>query len=1062
MKFANLLQAWAALAFLLLVSSFTVLGAPSSHIREEVTASYFPNGTMDGGVGSIGYIEVDVVNTADVLQSIVLELSTTTGTNLLSTTARKNVAASPRTGDRTRIYVNTTDGPQSLVYNITDPDIAAIIRLRLDYQNTLGGTDIHSGGMNTFWFNLTMNTTKDIYNVITNLRFSKDTLGLNDSMNIRNPSSSSGMTQRIDSDWDGFYDEVRWTGDLYAGSSVYFTFLGDITPDVNFDESQMMVDLDSEAQSTATASQDQTLTGITFVDRFSRGPIRQGVEILQTGTWNVRGFIKNIASGLDYIVHSWEMYRIGDPNPVASSSTSTYLNPNDQFQTTWYNTGTSAKQDYYASSFDWEVVWGASQYSGITDSRIYLPTLYEIDAFADKTVNLLTNTQSGRTVSVTDLLRHLGHLNTNVNDVNLMSRIPGSSTTGDGAAWSITSVQVTYSNSTGQYDITPYASVAVQNANPGQEGFVMVNITDLQSILGHTMGQNDDILLSYSLAGPYRPTTQDYVFSVQGVLITESGTPVTRNANRTLTIPGVYIPPPPGGPVGPVYPPPSLYATIEKELSDFRFITPEYVEINVTARVIDTGDKGIKDIKIMVYIPYDGSLDTSEVYLSVFHSSSGYLEQWLKDRDFTVTSGGVKTIGDQKYTEYVIEKKKTGLPYEETLILFNNDKVKVSYRARIPVGTNYILTRIFGYNYYEDKLIFEDIYTPVRREGAVSRFEITEGSWNQDKAIVGKPVVWKKEMVIYNPNNITVEEMIPVNVFKDVISVYLLEYGDGAPKRTRLKLKTEGNEAYADWIAKLASFETRIYAIEVTTPPVLETKEVLDVLESDEKTVKFSLNITLVNFALEDYYNVSFFLQIPRKDIISIRDDGSTVEFIDSGDGIEILLDSVKSNETRFLYIIYEQTPPVIITTLENLKYGCVDSVRGYVFIIPSERERGAYLEMEVIGPDPYLKTVHADLKVIGNMREFEEKRVPISFDSSSLGSGRYIIYTKFKRDFSTILYHQRDFVIDCPEREMIRISWVVFAVIAAAVIILLVFRTYRKKTYKKEIRELKKKIKGI
>jgi len=142
------------LVFLLMTLPLSVHAAPSSYIREEVTANYFANGTMDGSVSTIGYIEVDVENQADVLQMLRLELSNTTGTNLQSNMSYKNVAASPYTSDRTRIYVNTTADSQSIVYNITDPNIAAIIQLRLDYQNSLGGTEIYSGGTNTFTFNL--------------------------------------------------------------------------------------------------------------------------------------------------------------------------------------------------------------------------------------------------------------------------------------------------------------------------------------------------------------------------------------------------------------------------------------------------------------------------------------------------------------------------------------------------------------------------------------------------------------------------------------------------------------------------------------------------------------------------------------------------------------------------------------------------------------------------------------------------------------------------------------------------------------------------------------------
>ncbi len=1037
--------------------------APSSHITEEIVAGYYCNGSLRGVPSATGYVEVDVQDQTDVLQSVSLELSSTSGTNLGSSAARKNVAASPYPGDKTRMFLNTSGDPQDISYAITDYGSVPLIELKLDYVNSMGGSDLHSGGTNTFSFNLSLNSTADASGVVMNLRFARDTLGSSDSFELRDAHSDQGSAQVMDSDWDGTYDMVRWQGSLSAGVPVLVSFQGETIPGANFDEGLMMVDLDSGVQSTAASSMDHTLTGITFTDRSSRGPVRQGIEMVHQNVWLVRGFMKNVAYSLDYIVHGWDIYRIGSGVPLISSSQEEYLDPGDHIYTDWYDTGQSSKQDYYSSAFDWEVVWGTSQYSGLTESRIYLPVLYEMDSFTDKTVLLGSNSQSGRTVSVTDTIRHLGHLSLGVNGVGIISRLPGSSLTGAGTSWNPSNVRIVYSNATGQYDITSQANITTQGATPGSDGFVMVNITGLSSVLGHGMEQNDDIILSYDVSGPACQTTQQYSFSVQGTLITESGTPDTAEANQTLQISGVYVPSAPGAPGGPAYVAPQPFASIEKESSDFRFITSEYVEINVTGTVVDTGEKGIKDVKSMVYIPLGGSLDTDEVTLRIYRSSTGRWEEWERDVDFILESRRTTTIGETGYREYLIEKKGTGVPYEETLDLYDGDRIGIGFRAKIPVGTSYILTRIFGYNYYEDKLIFEDVYTPLRREGVVSRLEIMEEEWVQESILVGSPVIWRKEIVVYNPNNFTVEELVSTEIFKDVISAYLVGYGDGTPERTRLKLKSGDGDAYTEWIAEMDGFETRIYAIEITTPPVLETKEILDVLESNETMVRFFLNITMVNFALEDYRNVSLKLSISPDKITSVRDEkGDMVWFTDTGEGIEINLEQFPSQSTRMIYITYEEKPPVMVTTLESLKYRCPDSVTGRVFIVPGESGKGAYLEMEIMGPEPSLRTVHADIVSLGELTEFQEERVPISFSASSLGSGRYVIYTKFKKDFGTILYHQRDFVIDCPEREIISISWLVFLAIAIAIIAFLVFRIYRKKTYRREIRELKKRIKGI
>ena len=526
--------------FLWLVLVFgccSVLAAPVSYINENVEAVYFWNGTLDGNISRTGSVEVSVGNTQDVMQYLLLELSGTSGTNLQNTTAYNDVAASPNPGDRTRMYVNTTKDMKDLSYEITNSSLAPVIGICMDYRNSAGGRDIYAGGTNVFLFNLTLNTTKNVSNVSLVFQAARDTMGVNDSMGFFSPSADSGHVQTVDTDSDGIYDRILWNGDLSEGTDVVLSFRGSTLPGSSFDESYMYVDLDSEETVASSSASGQTFTGISFVDRFSRGPVRQGIEMAESDYWYVRGFIRNMANGLDYVVHGWELYKIGESYPVANSSDAVYLEPEETMYTDWVNTAQEEKA-YYSSAFDWEVTWGGSGYSSTTQSSMHMPTLYEIDAWADKTAVLDSNGQGGRTVSITDTIRHLGYSGLLVDRVEIDSAVPHLSQSGTRTSWSVSNVTVYYSNTSGLFDVTDIVNITTRGSDPDEDGFVRVNASGLVAALGG-LKQNEDIILAYQISSSAHRSNQVYAFLLSGTITTSSGTPVTRTADVNLTIPGV-------------------------------------------------------------------------------------------------------------------------------------------------------------------------------------------------------------------------------------------------------------------------------------------------------------------------------------------------------------------------------------------------------------------------------------------------------------------------------------------------------------------------------------------
>ncbi|MBN2042946.1 MAG: hypothetical protein JW754_04025 [Candidatus Aenigmarchaeota archaeon] len=1039
-----------------------VFSAPVSYITERVDADFYPNGTLRDNVSSYGYIEVYVGNNVDVMQQVEMTLSSISNTNILSNTARKNVAASPSGSQRTRINVNTTESDQSIEYSITNSSVIPLITLMTEVDNVDGGNDLHANDTNVMRFRIHVNTTLPLDDTSIVFQFALNTFDVNDATSIYGLQYSQGSANLRDTDFDGMYDRLEWAIDTVPGVEYVITFYGNMTPDVNFNSNFLSLDFDSLNGLTGSHIYDMTMSGITFSDRFSRGPIRQGIEIVNRTTWAARGTMKNVASGLDYIVHGWEFYKMGDLLPLISSSVPVILTPGQETKTDLYDTGSTKLNDYFSSAFDWEVIWGGSIYMQYSDSRTDFPFIYAIDVWGDKTINLVSNTVSGTSVNASDTARHIGHSALSVRTVNITTVIPYMSQNGTRADWTVSGVTVTYVNGSGSYDLTGEADVQTQNA-VGSDGFVRMGI-DVENALGRGMRQNDDIVLSYNLNRPSDYYTRRYVFNTTYVLETMSGTPVTRTRQENLTVPGVGVPPivPPGAPGGAGGITPGVeyekyYAEIVKESSSIRFISDDYVEINVTDVVVDSGDKGIKDVKIAVYVPKGGVIEETEFFLYIYDKSEGIWYDLKKDKDFILTYNGLKTVEGKEYVEYLVEKKSEGI-YKESFLLKDGDKVKVNYKTTIPHGTSYILTRVFGYNYYEDSLMFEDYYTPIRREINIINLKVTESEWVPGKVVVGEPVKWTKRFGVYNPNNVSVSELIFTNVFPDTMTANLVGYGDSNVSKGSLRLRME-NTTYVNWVARVEALVTKEYLIEITTPPVLKIVEMLDVLETGEAIVVFQMSNSLKNFAQEDYSDISMFIPISNKKILNISDN---LEIIGDDSGSYVMIPLIKSGETIRFYLQYQESPPVMATSLNALEYTCTDFANITVFVIPSETMLNSYLEFEVIGPEPSLKTKFADVVKIGRANKFQEVKVPISVDVFSMPSGKYFTYAKFREGFSTLLSDQKEFSVNCEDVTEISISWVIVLVICIVMVLYVVKRIHRKRTHISEIKDLRKKLEDL
>jgi hypothetical protein len=1056
--------------FFAMLSIPPAFSAPTTYIRERSEAFYYTNGSPVNAPAGTGYIEVDSGSTQDVLLYVRAELSGTENTSLVSNVAYRNAAGSRTVGETTRLYVNTTDSASDLQYRINQ-SVLKIIRLKMDYRNLDGGRDLHANGSNIMEFNVTMSSNATLGPTRLVFQAARNTYGVNDAMNIFY--SEPAADPFIDTDSDGFYDRLEWLVSISQDVNYTIRFLCNMTPDVNFGTNYMYIDPDSINGVNATFATSQLMSGLTAPNMFSRGPVRQGMEMVnRSGRWFVRGFIMNTANDLSYALINWSLYDITTPggkdrsDSVLANTESISMPPGDVQYTGFWNTSGSKQEVYYSAAFEWHVQWGDVGFFQESRSSMDLPYIYAIDVWPDKAAAI--NSSSGGLVSVriTDRATHMGHSSMGAERAEIRSFIPYQDVNGSFTnSWFPSNITVYYTNNSGEYNITQGAQITAMGSGPGN-GYVLVEFSNLSSVLGRPMGQNEEIKVSYSLTGSMDAYARTYRFSVDTTLYTESGTPVTRTAEYNLTVPGTGLPPvippgviPPGGAGMPVIVAEEYYASIVKEESDIFFVSDDFVAINVTYGIFDSGTRGVKDVKIAVYIPAGGEMDEADLVLSIYHKESGTWENMKNKADFTVKRRMAVKIGNKEYVEYIIEKKvdESGI-YGKTLDLKNGDKIKVGYKTKIPPGSNYILTRAFGYNYYRNMIMFEDLYTPVRRDILIENFRTTEDEWRMKEAVVGYPVTWVKRFHIYNPNNMTVSQMTTTRVFPDTMSANIQEYRDSGVARKPLELKS-GNFTYVNWVAEVCGLCDVEYDIEASTPPVAKTEENMDVLETNETTVIFGMNITIRNMAVESYANVTLNIPINKSKIIYV---GDGLKLTENGNGVSMTIPGMTRGETRQIFLKYREIPPIMVTSLNALEYSCADQANITVFVIPAETHYNSYLEFEMIGPYPSLKTSYADIIGIGETKKFSEVRIPITVKIFDMPTGKYMTYTKFRDGFTTILRDQREFTVECEKPASWALSWVIIAIGCSGIISFLLVRVYRKRNYSREMDDIKRKLKDL
>lgn len=522
-----------------------------------------------------------------------------------------------------------------------------------------------------------------------------------------------------------------------------------------------------------------------------------------------------------------------------------------------------------------------------------------------------------------------------------------------------------------------------------------------------------------------------YYFGLNTVAVTESGTPVAKNLSEDITVPGIKKDDgggSGGGGGSGETPEKKEILEILKIDSSTEFITNSMVENEISFRVIDTGSKGARDVALFLYLPEKSSLEESSV--SVYLLINGT----EKRLEIELEKTGVKSIGNKNYTEYIITKKTEAM---EKFILYNNDILKIKYRMNLLLGTNELITRLYTHDYYEDRQIFEDHITKVRREyGQLNNLIIKESEWENKKIIVGQPVEWIKTIEIYNPNEVKIKDIYTTNVFPDRLNVKVMESGN----RNAKKINIENEEKTTiDFFVDADGKERLIYFISATTGPVVEAMRNIEILEIKNNSVKVELNITLKNFAGYDYKEI--FFEFPAGNIIECN-------YNFSGADNEIKIHEIKAHETKILYILYEEIPPVLRMRLNKQEYNCNETINLSLLIIQGEKK--GYVEIEINGPDKSPNTVYSDL--IHLDKKGDKKNINIKLNPCQ--TGKYTIDSYYKSDFQSKLVAKEDFFIEC--KEIPELHWSIFAIAAGLLIILLLAKVYRKKTLEEEIDKLR------
>ncbi|RLG13705.1 MAG: hypothetical protein DRN71_04345 [Candidatus Nanohalarchaeota archaeon] len=1081
-----------ALTLLILILSSPAYSAygPQAHLTETITASYTTTG-LDGASGTpatlarTGYIEVSVPNTDDVLQHIRLNLSSNTETNTNiekwngDLTAYRDYALSnPTLQDRTRMYINTTQGNKQPAYTPAY-NWAPPINLSMTVINTQAGNDLYSTNntetsINTMFFNFTIRNDAQAgnknyagTNVTVTIRFNKtsstqssasiDHTTLQYTAGTATPSSSGGGADN---------DTILWQGPLDAAQEVYLTFNATCESTTNY--MGHTNNLNGETSEVGTRAEytnnTHVISEITFTQKLARGPVREGVDLMKGTPWRAKTFIRNMANAsvatsehnLTYNITSWRVYNVTGTTGEISSLLDSNDNLNhilgisQQYTIPGFVETTDTKP-YIAPYFDWHVLWNDTDpyiYSGTVNITMQLPTLYEIDLIPTKETpdEFTPSVINTKLLSYNVTAMHNGATSSEVESgkIQIYSSIPYTDTTNSGYAnltIGETTYKVYYINASGTYELDttdPDLSLTITQSTQTSNGSIVLNIYDLSKVdlsgggeLGLNLTPTDRIILSYDIWAYENSTGSGvsglddgewYHFDGNQTLWTQSGTYITvQNSDLRLASQN------------------SLGAW--KQLISYDPASPELVNVTISLTVTGT----INNIKFADYVP-TGITNTTPVTLT-FDGSP-----WSEDIDYNRTNLGTTLTSDG--LNVTIWEYTNVTPGGDGWN-FTNNNLLLTYLMNISSAGVYVLpVQIAAF----DPGVNQGI--SLTRYGAI-RIIVPEKQLplviNEDEELtlaktifIGKPPVFRKSVTIYNPNSRPTKSQFRTEIFKDTISTYVTYYNlYGESLKESPLVDIVDNCMYVYWETTLNPHESRTYEIRVLTPPVIEVDRDVNVLEKlENKHVKLEAEIVLKNFAEEKYSNVRMIVPILSKNIYSIKDSlGSPLDYIGDSGATTIPLPAFDKNSIQAIKITYKESYPTIIITPDRTRYDS-GQVSGLEILVINggEKIEDPYFEAEIYTEQ--LDMIYADILKLGKSLDPLEKttlftkwKIPLNAPT-----GKYIANVRFREDFATISESSINFYVlgnRSSDRNNITL---ILLILAGAAIIYILYKRHTKK----------------
>jgi len=1043
---------------LVLVAPIFAYVGPVAYQTEQVYADYNTDGSLssetypecsdNSNPCRFGFLEVALPNTNDTLQTVRINLSGTTDTNLNSKEVYKaTVSSSSAIWAKTKLYVNdSVFGDDQNYYKITNANKAPAIEFNVtSYSNEQGGHDLYDhdnigsgGSTNNMTFVITAHnpsTSKNLTNVEIVIQFDTDTNGDADAVNITYTSSGS----RSSNDGaDGYYDKITWSGDINAGGTQTFTIYANIIETDNFADGTTSINLDSASSDKgvkSSYSQTSTLTGLTIAYKYARGPVRQGIDMAETsggGAWDIRGFITILAKNstevngnvLTYNISSWAIYNVsastGDVTNKLQEGTfspSNFTADYGRLYTTdpTYSNDTSrvhitGTKPYVASSFNWHIIWNDTNpdnYVSYINTTLDLPTLYKIDMVPTKTTGGYLAIESATTFNITDKVIYQGDDNAPGKKIVILSVVPRNTTSGSQRSpFDIdeTSIIVSwYNTSSSSYQTlktgtgtTNGVTVTVTDPSGDNNGLVNVTIPDLSlTNIGKYLENGEKIKLFYEVSSPSNLQLGDiFNFTGNSTITTQSGTPETEDL------------------------PAQTMSTSGRQLIGYKDLwvpdpaNPTLVNGSLVAQVFGSEITGIKFVD---YVPLGTDFACSRASVTFCNSTDGSTWSCGVSEDYNVTDKGTITLSDGTKVhacEYT-NGDKSGWT------LSSGAAVKILYQINITQSGLYeIPMELAGFDPALGKRVFSTVYGVVRVTVPSPMIEpiIKQTDFLTARTItVGNPVAWVKEFDVYNPNQRWVESEFKIDVFEDTTDgfvSYLNKKGERIDEK--VIFKKENGTTVMVWKTKLAPLETRNYDIRILTPPVLETDRDVEVIKKLEyKMVELKMSIFLRSLAMEDYENVAINLPISRDNILSVKDGlGNSLSYT-GGEGLTtILINKFPAKALKEINIRYKQSYPKIIITPDKERYSLNSTVTLDILVIHGGEEiNNPYLETEVYTPEKNL--VYSNIQDLGKLDPIDKTsiserfRVPIGAPT-----GTYLAESRLRSDLAILATGTGNFYI--------------------------------------------------